>query len=297
MNIFHKFTQIFSDPYPLEDDRNRHLRTGLMISLFVVCFLTIFRPFGLSELNWPWYKVIPVFIGYGAVTFLVILIADFVIIPAFPNIFDDREWTVGKNIIWSVITIVLIGLGNLFYSSFLGFTGISGTMLLTFQLYTILVAIFPVTILTLLTRIRLLHKNLKVVDAINQDLEAPLVGPFDNGQLIFSSENGKDELLLTPDQFLFAESADNYSDIIYVENNIVRRALLRSSLKRLEEMNTSEFVVRVHRAFLVNVRNVKNVSGSSQGYRLIFDHVEESVPVSRRAASTVKALLSRIHGR
>ncbi|MBK6641337.1 MAG: LytTR family transcriptional regulator DNA-binding domain-containing protein [Bacteroidetes bacterium] len=48
---------------------------------------------------------------------------------------------------------------------------------------------------------------------------------------------------------------------------------------------------------MVNIRNVKNVSGSSQGYRLIFDHVEESVPVSRRASTTVKSLLSRIHGR
>lgn len=287
---------VFSDPYPLEEDHKKQLTTSLLVSVFVVGFLILFRPFGLSEITWPWAKQVPVFIGYGAVTFLVLLLADRVIRPAFPTIFDDRDWTVGKNIIWALITIVLIGLGNLFYSSFLGFTGISGTMLLIFQLYTLLVALFPVTILTLLTRIKLLRRNLDEVRQINEELTKPILPATHQSFLVFSSENGKDEVRLSPEKFLYAESADNYTDIVYIENKIVKRELLRSSLKRLEDMNTVDFILRVHRTYLVNLRNVKSVTGNSQGYRLHFGENIESVPVARRSSSLVRELLARIHG-
>ncbi|HMT30713.1 MAG TPA: LytTR family transcriptional regulator DNA-binding domain-containing protein, partial [Bacteroidia bacterium] len=63
----------------------------------------------------------------------------------------------------------------------------------------------------------------------------------------------------------------------------------------IEDMNTSAFIIRTHRAYLVNLRKVKKVEGNSQGYRLVFENVDETVPVARRSSSLVKDLLSRIH--
>ncbi|MBL0341010.1 MAG: LytTR family transcriptional regulator DNA-binding domain-containing protein [Bacteroidetes bacterium] len=94
---------------------------------------------------------------------------------------------------------------------------------------------------------------------------------------------------------MFAESADNYTDIVYIENGIIKRALIRSTLKRIEDMNTAPYIIRVHRAFLVNLRKVKEAVGNSQGFRLVFDNIDETVPVARRSSSQVKDLLAQIH--
>ena len=290
-----KITRIFSEPYPLEDDPKTQLIYSVGISVFVVAFLLVFQPFGLSGVNLPLVKLFAVYVGYGLVTLIVTLLCDRLIRPAFPKFFNEVEWTVSKNIIWLVIVIMLIGLGNLFYSNILGFTGISGSTLLTFQVYTMTVAVIPVTILTLIRTITLLKLNLNRAKAINENLSKPLSEASPESLLVFNSENLKDEIKLSANQFLFAESSDNYTDIVYIENGIVKRALIRSSLKRIEDMNTSAFIIRTHRAYLVNLRKVKKVEGNSQGYRLVFENVDETVPVARRSSSLVKDLLSRIH--
>jgi hypothetical protein len=292
----YRIFSVFTEPYPLEDDHKKQLLVNVLVSGFVVLFLAIFQPFGLSEINWPWYKILPVYLGYGIITFLIILITEKLIKPAFPMFFDEQDWNVGKNIIWLVFTIMLIGLGNLFYSSLLGFTGISGSTLLSFQLYTIGIAIFPVTVITLLKRIQFLNRNLKEVKKINEDLLKPIQQTSEEQPITFVSENGKETIRLTPDQFLFAESADNYSDIVYTENSIVRRAMLRSSLRRFEEQNTNAYIYKVHRSYLVNLRKISRVEGNSQGYRLFFENIDESVPVARRCSLHVKHLIAQIHG-
>ncbi len=293
-----KIFGIFTQPYPLEEDPRSQLFSSLAISLFVVFFLVIFQPFGLNSVDpvkWPLVKLFSAYVGYGIVTFAITFLSDRLIKPAFPMFFNEAEWTVLKNIFWIMIVVLLIGLGNLFYSSFLGFTGISGSSLLTFQVYTILIGIIPVTFITLIKTIALLRINLKAARDINEKLSTPLSDSVSETHLIFNSENLKDEIKLTLNQFLFAESTENYTDVVYIENGIIKKELIRSTLKRIEDMNTSLFIFRTHRSFLVNLRKVKQVEGNSQGYRLVFENMEETVPVARRSARQVKTLLTKLH--
>ena len=291
-----KFFSVFTDLYPLQDEPAVQLRSNILVSVFVMLFLFIFKPFGLSEVTAESLETVIVYGGYGLVTFLISLFADRVVKIAFPHFFNEQSWTVARQIFWVTFVVLLIGVGNLFYSNLLGFTGISGSSFLTFQLYTVVVAIFPVTIMTLLNRMRLLHQNLADVKGINLSLEQPLKNQTSSFLLVFSSENGKDELKLTCDQFLFAESADNYTDVVYVENGITRRALIRSTLKRIETLNDYPCIYRTHRAYLVNLLKVSNVIGNSQGYRLAFNDLEDTVPVARRTSSMVKDRLAQLHG-
>jgi hypothetical protein len=266
-----------------------------MIGLFVALFLFFIKPFGLANIELPAIEWILVMAGYGLVTFLIALFSDRVVKVAFPQFFDEQVWTVGKQIIWVVFVVLLIGIGNLFYSNLLGFVGISGTSFLIFQAYTIIVAFFPVVVMTLLNRVRLLRTNLEAVSKINASLEGPINAEKPYATLIFSSDSGKDELRLDCDQFLYAESADNYSDVVFVVNNIVRRELIRSTLKRLESLNNVYYIVRPHRAYLVNLLKVSRVIGNSQGYRLAFKELEDSVPVARRSASQIREQLAALH--
>jgi DNA-binding LytR/AlgR family response regulator len=62
----------------------------------------------------------------------------------------------------------------------------------------------------------------------------------------------------------------------------VATELKRISLKQFE-LQIADFpsFFRCHRAYLVNLAQIKNVSGNSQGYFLSFQDATEKVPVSR----------------
>ena len=287
--------RILNDSYPLEEDNRAQLISNLIISALVVVVLVIFKPFGLESLPYQMAKQIPIYLGYGAVTFAICLMADFVIKPTFPIFFDELRWTVKKNIVWMVFIVLFVGVGNLFYSNALGYTGISGSSLLQFQLFTVSAAILPVTFITLLNRIWILKRNLRQVKEMNESLLMPAIAYNTDSLLVFSSDHEKDVLHLSPEQFLYAESADNYTDVVYIENGIVKRMLLLTTINRIEEINKSDFVTRVHRVYLANLYKVISVSGNSQGYRLIFENIDETVPVSKRSAKSVRTILTKMH--
>jgi len=194
-----------------------------------------------------------------------------------------------------IVLVFFIGLGNLFYSHFKGFTGISGTTMLYFQMYTVLIAVFPISIITMITRVQSLKKHIREAVQINTQISInDQLHSNTNDILVFSSENEKEMLELTLGQFVYAESADNYSEIVFLENNIVRRVLMRSSLKRLLEMNKRPELYLIHRSYFVNINKIVAVEGNSRGYRCDFKEVEESIPVSRRNAQGLKDALGKL---
>ena len=97
-------------------------------------------------------------------------------------------------------------------------------------------------------------------------------------------------------RFLYAEAKGNYVKVGYrsdsdKEKKITWR-LLRATMKQAEEaVSACPFIIRCHRAFLVNIRMVVKVDGNSQGYKLNLEGCEEDVPVSRAYAKEVKALI------
>lgn len=290
-----EFTNILKEPYPYEDSKPMLIRSYLTVSIFIVLFLLIFKPFGLSNIQSDSFTFSLIISGYGLITFVISLTYDWLAKIAFSKYFDDQNWNVGKQIFSILVMVFIIGLGNFFYSHFMGFIGLSGTTMLMFQLYTLLVAFFPVTIFTLIGRVRFLNANLKQAEAINKELSKPITEIKDNiPNIKFVSENEKDVIELTPDQFIYAESADNYSDVVYLESKIVRRVLIRSSLKRLVSQNPNLYIFSPHRTYIVNLRKITKINGTSQGYLLRLDGVEETIPVSRRNVIRLKNMLSHL---
>ncbi|HAA11572.1 MAG TPA: hypothetical protein DCE41_07680 [Cytophagales bacterium] len=97
--------------------------------------------------------------------------------------------------------------------------------------------------------------------------------------LVFASENGKDVISLHPDDFLYAQSADNYVEVYYVSGEEVKCHLLRKSLKSLEEHHlASPYVKRSHRSYLVNPTRVRN--RIQERGKLALDLGYAKVPVS-----------------
>ena len=110
-------------------------------------------------------------------------------------------------------------------------------------------------------------------------------------QLVFSG--GTKEMLEVDAHTLFyVEAEGNYIRVAYSSADKMQQKLVRATMKQAEEaVAACPFIVRCHRAFLVNIRTVVKVDGNSQGYRLRLEGCTEEVPVSRGYAKEIKTLI------
>lgn len=82
--------------------------------------------------------------------------------------------------------------------------------------------------------------------------------------------------------FLYAESLGNYVNVYILKDGAIVAKQLRQTMKGLDRsVGKYPRLVRVHRAYIVNLDKVKKIDGNSQGYQLLLDGVKDTVPVSR----------------
>ena len=75
----------------------------------------------------------------------------------------------------------------------------------------------------------------------------------------------------------------------HFHNNEPRQTRLRGTLHYVEEtLKNHDFIVYIHRAFLLNVNYVTEVTGNSNGYRIRMLGMDNLLPVSRANIETFK---------
>lgn len=97
--------------------------------------------------------------------------------------------------------------------------------------------------------------------------------------LSFQSTNGKDNLKIKVDHFLYANSSGNYVSIYYLSENKTKIHLIRTPLKTLEEdLKIHSEITRIHRSYIVNkvhIENIRQVKG-----KVFIEILDFSLPVS-----------------
>ena len=290
---------IFSKPYPKDAGVKKKIITGVVFGLFIFLFLLFFQPFGINEWHVA-YKTWRMF-GYGVITMGIVLFNSMVIENIFKAWFREKDWKVGKEIVWVTWNMMLIGIANLLYTHYqIGFP-LTWLNFINYQWITLSIGIFPVTIATLINYTRLNRQNLYQARQINQVIEADTVQPAvaETVTLVtLLAENNKDELRIPLEDLLYLESADNYVHVVWMEKGGLKKVLLRNTLKNLEEkLKAHPFLFRCHRSYMANLQKVVKVSGNSQGYKLHFAEADEMVPVSRSLNEVIRKKISDIHTR
>ncbi|MGI9530531.1 LytTR family transcriptional regulator DNA-binding domain-containing protein [Lutimonas sp.] len=98
--------------------------------------------------------------------------------------------------------------------------------------------------------------------------------------LVFQSSNGKDQLQIPLQDFLFANSSENYITIYYTRYDASRQHLIRKPLKVLEqELKNHTSIMRSHRSFLVNKINIQSVQ-QVKG-KVFIEMQQKNIPVSK----------------
>lgn len=298
--------KLLKQPYPFENSLVKRSAVAFGVGLFVFLFLYIFKPFELGTYEGSQLLLT---LGYGLVTTLIIAIFNLMMLFSFQNYFTESGWTLGREIIWTLIMIALIGITNTTYTMFCGISNFSLRSVLYFELYTISIGFFPVTLSILINYYRLKSGYENESSLINSKLnqtetnqntagtELSQNTPLSDNIIAIISENGKDVFNYNSDDIIFIKSADNYIEVYYVgENEKFSSQLIRATLKKCEALfqNHSQFF-RCHKSYLINLNHVKKVSGNAQGYKLHVQHTDELIPVSRIHNETIKTKLEKVN--
>jgi len=307
-----KIQAILTKPYPLEERKQAQLKLAFIFGVVVFIFLFLLKPFGYTQ------NTVAALLECGLsglITFATIAFDFLVIFPLFPGYFKEEKWTIGREIILTLVIIATIGTANIVMGSIFWGNTLSIANWLTMIFYTAIIGIVPATISILINQARLLKKYRKEVQGINGTLHAintalvkePILikeavieqttlneaNPF---YITIEAENEKDNLRIEAKSFLAASSADNYVKVFYRENDRIKNAMLRTTLKKLEE-NALPFpeLFRCHRTAIINMAAVESLTGSAQGYRLQLMGLPEEIPVSRNLNQVIKEKLAAIH--
>ena len=141
-------------------------------------------------------------------------------------------------------------------------------------LNTLIVGIFPVIFSGLVSQVKAASTNEKL--ASQTQIKRDTTVAEKNAAILKVNE-----VEIQEGNILFAEAQQNYVAIYYKDGNNVKKELYRITLKELEDLLGSD-IVRCHRSYLVNLKQVENVKGNAQGLRLsMVGFTEKMVPVSR----------------
>lgn len=206
---------------------------------------------------------------------------------------DERRWTFGKEALHLCILLLLIGIGSFLVRDIIYENPNNWSLRYFWEEIgnTFLVGALLLAVLLPLNLERLLNKYKSGASRLNfEKISEPLAGRSIFIQTPITSE-GFD---LHISSFLFAKVDGNYTEVYWQENDKVKKTLVRLSLKELKkQLSAYRFIFETHRSYLVNIHNVKTVSGNAQGYLISFDRCNFEVPVSRLKISHFNALFPR----
>ena len=291
---------LFKQPYPADHTLTREWRKAAFIGLFVGLFLLTFQPFGLNLWETP-HKSLKI-LGFGLISFVITAFNFIIWARLFPKLFDEEGWTVGREILFVTLNVLLIAIANrLYLEALLRPEESSGLSWVSMILVTFLISLFPVTGLVLINYIRQLKRYSQAAaelpthptnsTASLEEYSALEETEIGTNFLTLVADNEKDTLSLPTDALLFIESSDNYCTVVYLKDGQPVKPLLRSSLSRLEKQIARPHIVRCHRSYVINLNRVERVTGNAQGYKLHLLDGQFQIPVARQYNDTLIAEL------
>lgn len=92
---------------------------------------------------------------------------------------------------------------------------------------------------------------------------------------------------------LYIRAAENYLDIFYLDNGVVKKYQLRNSMKSIEALCSKYGLVRAHRSYYVNPSHITMLKKDSNGmfFADLDSGATEQIPVSKKYYSVLSSVL------
>lgn len=270
MHFFNTIIQILHKPFPEEESRFGSLKVITILSLFVVFFLYIFQPFGISTLpsNKFW-----ICLGFGVMTFLATIVYEFIVGQLFQLKGKGENWTFGKWIINNLGAMLCISLANFLFARLFIFGYIQWDLFPHMIYGTFMIGIIPIVVLGGFSLMKQEKKFQHLAAEINQREVPPVIKPSVEKTVLFD---------IPIQQIRFVEALQNYVKIGYINTEgLLIKQTQRATLKQITKETTGSAIVKSHRSFLVNRDAIISTSGNAQGLLLTLSDCDVMIPVSR----------------
>ena len=309
----------------MNKDHKETLNIRLISCAFMVLAIAIFKPFGLEAWQWQAYIHLLAIFALGLFScFLTEIILRYIV--HMPRSYDRGvSYIISRNLRFQCINTPLVSLLICLYRHFVmsvyrGLQIPSNVLSLTNYLETLVIIAFLSFAIGLYWRFKFrsrylaaeleetkqLNEQLKKLQTSTQDSRETMV----NGQ--WSTVNGQwssplseglgeaitlegttnEHVTLEISNLLYIEAVGNYVKIVSMQDNEIHTNMLRATMKQMEEtLQSYPMIVRCHRAFMVNLGQVDQISSNSRVMQLVMRHSRDAIPVSRSNVNKLKELL------
>ena len=279
---------------------------------FMVLAIAIFKPFGLEVWQWQAYIHLLSIFALGLFScFLTEVILKYVI--RMPRSYDRGiSYIISRNLRFQCINTPLVALLICLYRHFAMSDLVEGNKLsLVNYIETLLIIAFLSFAIGLYWRFkfrsrylaaeleetRLMNEQLKKLQISNagvpqQTGDGLQAGDTNQDSQITLEGNTNEHVSLDISDLLYLEAVGNYVKVVYKRNDEMHTNMLRATMKQMEDMLVAyPMVVRCHRAFMVNLAQVEQISSNSRTMQLVMRHNHDVIPVSRSNVNKLKELL------
>ena len=143
-----------------------------------------------------------------------------------------------------------------------------------------------------LEEIRLFNEQLKKLQTSNDEPQIKMEDSSDQNSEITLEGNTNEHVSLEISNLLYLEAVGNYVKVTQLHDGEVKTNMLRATMKQMEDsLQAYPMIVRCHRAFMVNLGQVEQISSNSRAMQLVMRHSHDSIPVSRSNVNKLKELL------
>ena len=253
-------------------ERNNVVRMILFTTVYSLVFINIFRPFNSetwipnnNSVNYLMYSSLMVLVGMVVVSLSRILMG-FVV--------KKVQLTFPGYIIWLVSDAVVLSVFYVFIAYNVGFIDNflqdNPSMTLWEAIYSIFLRSTANTVWMLLIPYTI---SLLFLDNQNLRNKIKTMGNLQHESNIihFKDEKGEIRLSINVENVLYAESADNYVIIKYINSDKIVDFLLRTNLKKLSDDLRDTPIQRCHRSFMINLLHVTSLKKDQTDFIIEFD--------------------------
>lgn len=247
----------------------------------------------------PVFKIVHVFFFL-----LTLVLSEIIVTYIFQNSFTYSAGFWGRLKHFALCAVIGVPIFNIFLNQsntimmwdfsryYYAWIDIDGTFTLKWYMKSInlcaILSVILIIAMMAITRVRNIEHTLLELASINRMLETEQTKlrsrlPKDNvTDKIVIHGDSRESLTVNPLDVIYVESVGNYLSIVYLNDSELCQKRLRSSLKEVEEtLEAYPFLVHTHRAFLVNINFITQVSGNSAGYKISMFSTDRVLPVSK----------------
>lgn len=244
----------------------------LFTTVYSLVFINIFRPFNSeswipnnSSTNYFMYSSLMVLVGMVVIS-LNRVIMNLVVKKVQITYPDYVIWLVSDAVIVSIF-YVFIAYKVGFVDNFLNDNPEMTTWEAIFSIFwkstanTVWMLLIPYTVSLLFLDNQYLKNRIKEIGSRTPD----------SNIVHFKDEKGEIRLSINMENVLYAESADNYVIIKYINNDKIVDFFLRTNLKKLSDDMRDTPIQRCHRSFMINLLHVTSLKKDQTEFMIQFD--------------------------